>query len=148
MVVLHDLPAVQLVPQYAVVKVSGVFHHVGGVFLPGEDGVLVDVALVGHPLTHDPVKVGDDQIALVVLRRPDQGQGGLRRDPIVAVQKLQVGAPGLGQGQVPGVGNTGVLLMKYLDSGVPGGLGVAQGAGGIGAAVVDQQQLIVLISLV
>ena len=148
MVGLHDLPAVQLVPKNTIIEIRGIFHHVGGIFLPGENGVLVDVPLVGNPLSHHPVKIRDDQVALVVFRCPDQREGGLRRDPVIAVQKLEVGAPGLGKGQVPGVGHAGVFLVEHPDPLVPGGVAVTQAAGGVRAAVIDQQQLVILIRLV
>ena len=148
MMPLHDVPAVELVPQDPVVEVRRVLHHVGGVALPGEDGVLVDVPLPGQALPHHPVEVRHHQVAAVVLRRPHQGAGGVRGDPVVAVQELEVGPPGGVQGPVPGGGDAGVRLVQRPHPGVLGGVAVAEGAGAVGAAVLHQQQLKIRVLLV
>ena len=145
---LHNLPAVELVPQHAVIEVRGVFHHVGGVFLPGHQAVIIDIALLGDPLAHHPVEVGDNQVAGPGFRGPDQRAGGVGSDPVITVQKLKISALGLVEGGVPGVGDAGVFLVDDPNPGIPGGICVADGTGTVGAAVVDQQQLKVGVLLV
>ena len=108
----HNIPAVQLVPKHAVVKIRGVLHHVGGVFLPAEDAVLVDVPLVGDPLAHNPVEVRHHQIAPVLLHGPHQEFGRVRGNPVVGVQELEIAAPGLAEAEVPGAGHAGILLVE------------------------------------
>ena len=104
--VLHDdIPAVELVPQYAVVKIGGVFHHVGGELLPGKGAVLINIPFGGHALPHHPVKIGDHHVAAVLPGGTHQQLGGVGGDPVVGVQKLQVLPPGLGHGLVAGVGH-------------------------------------------
>ena len=140
-VVSHDIPAVELVPENTVVEIGRLLHHVGGVLLPGQYPVLVDVALAGDPLPHYPVKIGDDQVAVVLSRRLHQQLGGVGRDPVVAVQELKIDAPGPADANVPGIGHAGVLLVDDLDPGIRQGIRVADGAGAVLAAVVHQQQL-------
>ena len=120
----------------------------GGEILPGHQAVLVDVALLGDPLPHDPVEVGNDHIAWAAFRRPHQGAGGVGRDPVVAVQKLEIGPPGPVQSEVPALGNAGVFLMDDLNAAVSGRVLVADGAGTIRASVVYQQQLKIRVLLV
>ena len=147
-VLFHDGPAVELVPQHAVVEVGGIFHHVGSVFLPGHQPVLINVSLLGDPLPHDPVKVGDHQVAGAAFRCTHQASGGIRCDPVVAVQKLEIGSPGPVQGKISAGGNAGVLLMENLNTAVLGRIFVADRAGIVRAAVIHQQQFKIRIFLV
>ena len=82
------------------------------------------------------------------LRGPDQGAGGIWGDPVITVQKLEIGALCLLQGMVAGGGDTGVFLVQDRHPGVPGGKFVADLAGGVGAPVIHQKQLQVGILLV
>ena len=140
-VALHDIPAVELVPQNAVVEVGGLLHHVGGVLLPGQHPVLVNVALAGDPLPHHPVEVRDDQVAVMVPGCLHQQLGGVGRDPVVTVQELEIDARSPADTDIPGIGHAGVLLVDDLDPGIRQGIRVADGAGAVLAAVVHQQQL-------
>ena len=140
MVGFHDGPPVKLVPENAVVKIRRIFHHVGGVFFAGHHAVLVDVPLLGDPLADHPVEVRHDQVAPGVLCCPHQRGGGVRRQPVVAVQKLQVGSLRQIQRSIPGGGDAAVFLVDHPDTGIFCGIAVAQGAGGVRAAVIDQQE--------
>ena len=148
MVGFHDIPAVELVPQHPVVEIGGVFHHVGGIFLLGEHHGIVDVSLVGHPVFAYSVEIGDHQVALVLPGGADQRGGSVGGDPVVAVEKLQVFARCVVQRQVPGGGDAGVFLVEHPYPAVLPCIGVAQGAGAVGAAVVHQEKLKVLVGLI
>ena len=113
----------------------------GGVFLPGEEAVLVDVALSGETLADHPVEVRDHQIAAMGLCGPDQRAGGVWGDPVITVQKLEIDALSQIQGMVAGGGDPGVFLVDRSHPGIPGGKFIADRAGAVGAAVVHQKQL-------
>ena len=146
--VVHDhVPAVELVPQYAVVEVGGAVHHVGHVFLPGQYALVADTALVGQPFPHHPVEVRHHHVAAALLGGAYHQAGAVGGDPVVAVHKLQVLAPGLLHAQVPRVGHAAVFLVDHPYPPVLPGIAVADGRGAVGGAVVHQQQLKVRIFL-
>ena len=147
MVLFNNLPPVQLIPEYAVIEIRRVFHHVGGELLSRHAAVLLDIPLLGDALSRHPVKIRDHQIAAVLLGHAHQELRGVRRDPVVAVGKLKIGSPGVSHRQVPGRRHAAVFLMDHADPHIPRGVLVADGAGAILAAVVDEQQLEIRILL-
>lgn len=116
----------------------------GRIFLPAENRVFLNIALMGHPVSHHPVKVGNHQIALIFPGSAHQHGSGIRGNPVIAVQELQIHALRLRQSQIPGGGDTAVFLMQYPHPCIPLGKGVTQRTGGILAAVVNEQQLKIL----
>ena len=119
----------------------------GRKLLRTHDAFFLDISLPGYPLSHYPVEIRDDQITVVLFRRPHQELGGIRRHPVVAVQELDKGAPGLGQGLVPGRRDACVFLVEDAHPGIGRRIGVTQSAGSVLAAVVDKQQLKICIFL-
>ena len=61
---------IKLIPKDAVIKIRRIFHHVGGIGFTGHQRVLINIALAGEPFPHNPVEVGNHQVASVVFRRP------------------------------------------------------------------------------
>ena len=120
----------------------------GGKFFPGEHTIFLNIPLAGDPLSNDPVKVCDHKITLVGLGGPYQGTGGVGSDPVIAVQKLEIGAPGQVKGRVPGVRDTGIFLVDDPDTAVPFGIGVADDAGAVPASVIYQKQFKIRVLLV
>ena len=148
MVLFHNGAAVELVPQHAIVEVGGILHHVGGVLLPGHDAILLDIPLLRYPIPHHPVEVGNHHIAGASFHAPHQGAGGVGGDPVIAVQELQVCSFRVIQRQIPAGGDTGVGLMEDPNPAVPVRAGITDGAGTVGAAVIHQQQLKILVLLI
>ena len=68
----HNIPAVQLVPQHTVVKIRRVLHHMCCELFSGEHALLFDVSLGGQTLSYHAVKVGNDHITAVLLRCPHE----------------------------------------------------------------------------
>ena len=56
-VLLHQIPAVQFVPQHTIVKVCRILHHMCRELLLGEHTLLFNVSLGGQTLSHHAVKV-------------------------------------------------------------------------------------------
>ena len=147
-VFLHNLSAVQLVPEYAVIKIRRIFHHMRRKLLSCHYGILFDVPFLGQTFSHNPVKISDHQIAAVLLGGTHEQLGSVRRDPVVAVEKLKIGSPRPVNGLVAAVGYSGVFLVDHTDPGVLFGVTVTDAAAGIRAAVIDQQKLKIRIFLV
>ena len=148
MVRLHDRTPVELVPQNAVVEVGWIFHHVSGEILAGHHAVIINIAFLGDPLPHDPVKVGDDHVARSAFHCAYQRTGGIRCDPVIAVQELKIGALGPVQRQVPARGDAGILFVKDLNAAVLGCICITDGAGIVRASVIDQQQFKIAVFLI
>ena len=90
-----DLPLKQLIPENTVIKICRVLHHKAGKFLQTQKPVLFNVPLMGHPVPDDPVKIRDHHVRPAVPGCPYHKAGGVRCDPVVAVQKLDECSPGL-----------------------------------------------------
>ena len=110
----------------------------GGKRFQRHHAVRLDVALVCQMFADDAVKIRDDHVAMVVFGGADQQLGGIRRDPVVTIQKLQVLARRVADGDVAGVGNTGVFLVDDTDACVLFCIFVANLRGSVLASVVDQ----------
>ena len=70
-----------------------------------------------------------------------EGRQGLRLKAVVGVQEGDALPLRVGEAHVPGGGHAPVLLVEGPDPGVLGGVGVAEGAGAVGASILDEQQL-------
>ena len=143
-VLLYDVAPVELVPQHAPVEVRRTLQHEVGVVLARDGAIEVDVALARHALADHAVEVRDDHVYAVVLHSADQQLGGVRGDPVVRVQELHVAAACLVKARVARVRDAGVLLVHHMYALVVIGVGVQDGGGGVGAAVVHQDELVVV----
>ena len=161
-----DVSPVKLVPHHPVVKTGRLVHEMPGKLPgvhgpqigeksiyrmgvlppefppPGQPGLLGFGLVVGHP----PV-MGNHQIAAGGKSPVHQQFGGVGRQIIVAVHKLQVIPCGLGNGQVPGSRYPGICLVDHPDAIVHLGVHVADGQAGVPAAVVHQQNLQLAVGL-
>ena len=147
-VLLHQVAPIQLVPQNTVIKICGIFHHTGGKFLLRQHPVLLDVAFVRNPLSHHPVEIRNDQIAVLLLSRTHQKPGGIRRQPVVAVYKLQIFSPCQAHGPVSRIRHAGILLVNHPDSGISSGVLIANTSRHIRTAVIRQQKFKIRIFLI
>ena len=82
-------------PENTVIKICRVLHHKAGKFLQTQKPVLFNVPLMGHPVPDNPVKIRDHHVRPAVPGCPYHKAGGVRCDPVVAVQKLDECSPGL-----------------------------------------------------
>ena len=171
LILCNDLPAVELVPQHAVVKGGGLLHQAAGVVLPAvnalrQKAVLVHLGLgrfrldakgglqrfqrvpglAGVGGDHHPVR-GDHKVGAVL-------QGGLHKvlgvigiQKVIAVRKLDIVALRKGKPGVPRAGNTLVLLVHHHDAGIPCPELLADGKAVIRRAVVQHDDLQLLIGL-
>ena len=144
----HNIPAVQLVPQHTVVKIRRVLHHMCCELFSGEHAFLFDVSLGRQTLSHHAVKVGNDHITAILLRCPHEQSGGIRCNPVVTVEELQIFSPGTVKRPVPAVGDSGVLLLDHNNSGILVSVLFTNVAGSIRTAIIDQQQFKIRIFLV
>ena len=144
----HNIPAVQLVPQHTVIKIRRILHHMCCELFSGEHALLFDVSLGGQTLSHHAVKVRNDHVTAVLLRCPHEQSGGIRCDPVVTVEELQIFSPGTVKRPVSAVGDSGVLLLDHNDSGILVSVLFTNIAGSIRTAIIDQQQFIIRIFLV
>ena len=64
-------------------------------FFPGQNAVVVNITFVGNAFADNPVKVRDYHVALCVFHGPDKKFRGIRGNPVVTVQKLQVCSAGM-----------------------------------------------------
>ena len=91
--------------------------------------------------------MADDHVRLGPLGPLHQQLSGLQGDPVVGVHELQEFPGGLVDGDVAGGGHPAVLLVDDPDAGVHLGVHPADGQADVVAAVVDQQDLQVIIGL-
>ena len=99
---LNNGTAIQLIPEHAVIVIRRALHHMGRKLFRAHDSLFLDITFPGYPLADHPVEIRDDQITASLFRRPHQKLGGIGRHPVVAVQKLNVSSPGLGQSLISG----------------------------------------------
>ena len=147
MLCVHDGAAVKLVPEHAVIIVGGSLHHLPGKFPAGEDSLGLDMPPLNKTAAGHPVKMHQDQVGPRALGGMDKGFGGVGREPVVPVHKLKVFSLGLVHGLVPAVGDAGVWLVDETEPAVGALIRAADVRGGVVAAVVDQQDLKLPVSL-
>ena len=166
-----DLPAVEFVPQHAVVKGGRLLHQAAGVVLPAvnalrQKAVFVHLdlgrfrldaqrflqcfqrvpGLAGVGGDHHPVR-GDHQIRAVL-------QGGLHKflgvigvQNIIAVRKLDIVALRKGKPGVPRAGNALVLLIHHHETGILCPELLADGKAVVRRAIIQHDDLQLLIGL-
>ena len=167
----NDVPAVELVPQHAVVKGSGLLHQAAGVVLPAvnalrQKAVLVHLGgggfrldaqrglqgfqrvagLAGIGGDHHPVG-GDHKVGIMLQSSLHKVLGVIGVQCVVAVRKLDIIALRKGKPGVPRAGNTLVLLIHHYDAGVLCPELLADGKAVIRRAIVQQNDLQLLIGL-
>ena len=138
---LDDPSFIQLVPEHAVIKISRIFDHARGEFLPVQHPGLLNVSLPGKPLPRHAVKIGDHHIAAILFHGLHQKSRGLRHDPVVAVQKLDILSLRQLQRLIARIGYARIFLMDHPDPFVPSGVRIADLSGSVRASVVHQDQL-------
>ena len=140
-----DLPAVELVPHHAVVKAGGFFHQAAGELRLVHPGIRLHEAVHrGLAIRHDGAVVADDQIGLRFLRGLHQQARG---ELIVGIHKLQIFAARALDGDVARAGNAGVFLVDDDDARVEPRVHSADFQARVARAVVDEQHLEVLVTL-
>ena len=87
--------------------------------------------VAGHP-----VEIRYDHVAGVLFHGTDQKMGCFRRNPVVAVDELDIDATGQHESAVSGIGNTGIFFMNDMNTGITAAIIVTDGAGTIIASVI------------
>ena len=141
MMLFHKIPAIQLIPHDAVIKIRRILHHVFCKCPAIHDARLRNMRFQRIVIAVHPVKIPDDQIGPGHFRQRHQPLGGIRRQPVVTVHKLQVRSRGGCHGHIPGIGHTGILFIYDMDPVIFFLIFLADGQTEIPAAVVDQQYL-------
>ena len=117
-------------------------------FFTGNNFILINISFVRDSFTDNTIKISNYKICLKIFRRTYKKFGGIRGDPVVAVQKLEIRSPSPADGQIAGIGDAGVGLVDGDDPGILGGVSIADGSGAVLAAVVDQDQFKVALVLI
>ena len=145
MIFFHKITPVQLVPEHTVIKIRRFLHHTAHKGFLIHHAVDSDVAFMRQTLPDHPIKVSDHKICLFFPRRPHQKFGRIRRDPVVAVEKLQIFPVCLGDRHISALRNSGIFLVDHqlIRSGIP----VTDFPCFIGTAVIDQKQFKIFIFL-
>ena len=171
LVLCNDLPAVEFVPQHAVVKGGGLLHQAAGVVLPAvnalrQKAVLVHLGLGGFRLDakgglqrfqrvpglagvggdHHPVR-GDHKVGVVLQGGLYKVLGVIRVQCVITVHKLDIVALRKGKPGIPRAGNTLVLLIHHHDAGVLGPELLTDGKAVIRRAIIQHDDLQLLIGL-
>ena len=81
----YDLCLEKLIPKDSVIVVGGILEHFFGVGCFIQKPVLINGALLGYAVAYDPVKIGDDHIAVVLSYGVDKEPYRVGTDPVVAV---------------------------------------------------------------
>ena len=116
LILFDDAAAEKLVPQNAVIEIGRVPHHFIRIFLAGQELFLLDVSILGHLLADHTVEIGNDHIAgRIVLHGTDKKPRGVRRNPVIRIQKLNVSARCAVQCLISRIRHTGIRLVDGND---------------------------------
>ena len=137
MIFFHKITPVQLVPENAIIKISGILHHMRSKLFACEDTVILNIALVRDTLSDDAVEIGDHQIAVMFCGGAHEQLCRIRCDPVIAVEKLQVSAASLADGEITAVRYAGIFFVDDCNAGICGGVSIADVTGAVCASVVD-----------
>ena len=118
MVFFNDVTSIELVPEDSVIEISRILEHMCGKFFLSQYAVIVDISFLGNSFSYNSVEIRDDHITMIALCFFDKQSGGVRSDPVIAVEKLQVSAACKIQRHIPGFGNSGIFFMYQTDSGI------------------------------
>ena len=156
----YDVGTVELIPHNTVVKAGRFLHQAGGKLL-FRHGTLQQKAeglhfgralgagagLAARARRRDAVVVGDHQVCPALLGTSHQHFGGVGLDGIVRIHKLQILALSLAQPQVAGGRHAAVGLIDQHNAVVHPGVHLAHLQANVLAAVIQQQNLNVFVSL-
>ena len=115
-VLIHDVAAVELVPDDAVVIVGGRDLHEIRILLLGEHLIGFDAALAGELVADHAVKLADHKIRVFLSGAPHQHLGGILGNPVIRIEELDELSPGKIDSLVPGAAHTGVGFMNHPDT--------------------------------
>ena len=102
-----------------------------------EDTVILNIALVRDALSDDAVEIGDHQIAVMLCGGAYEQLCRIRCDPVIAVEKLQVSAASLADGEITAVRYASIFFVDDCNAGICGGVSIADVTGAVCASVVD-----------
>ena len=147
-VMFHDnIPPVQLVPQYTVIKICRFFHHAAHKRFLIHHAIDFDISFMRQPLPDHPIKISNHKIRLFLFCRPHQKFRRIRCDPVITVQKLQILPVCLSNRHISALRHTGILLVDHQDPVIRSSVPFTDFPGFIAAAVIDQKQFKIFIFL-
>ena len=88
-------------------------------------------------LSDDAVEIGDHQIAVMLCGGAYEQLCRIRCDPVIAVEKLQVSAASLADGEITAVRYASIFFVDDCNAGICGGVSIADVTGAVCASVVD-----------
>ena len=90
LVLLHQLPPVEFIPDDAVIIIRRALRHASRELFPAQYALFVNGTLSCRPAVHNAVKIGNHKVRPVLLRGMYKKRGCLRGNPVVRIQKLEI----------------------------------------------------------
>ena len=141
LVLLHQLPPVEFIPDDAVIIIRRALRHASRELFPAQYALFVNRTLSRGPAVHNAVKIGNHQVRVIFLGRMYKEGGRLGRNPVVRIEKLEVLSGREIQCLVPRVGYSAVWLMHHTDARVLRSVGIAERRRAVFGAVIHHEQL-------
>ena len=123
---LYNRPFIKFIPQDAIIKIRRPLHHIDSIFCPVHHAVLLNITLLRDALSDHPVEIRNDHIALMLCGRAHKACHGVRRQPVIAVRKLQIFPSRHGDPLIARIGNTCIFFVQHMDARVPFLVGITE----------------------